>query len=366
MSRPLLIAAGGTGGHMFPALAVAAELRRRGRAVALVTDPRGARFARDERDCAVIAAASPTGGALSRLAAVATLARGFFQSLSVVHRTRPAAAATFGGYASVPAALAARLARVPLLVHEQNAVMGRANRLLARFAARVVLTFAGTAAVPALARGRVLVAGNPVRPGFATTSPAADRPGCASDDRLRLLILGGSQGARIFADIVPTAVALLPAALRARLAIAQQCRSEDLERVRAAYAAIAQPVELTTFFDDVPARMAAADLVVARSGASTVAELLALGRPALFVPYAFAADDHQTANARALEEAGAAVVLPQAEASPSLLARHLADLLGNPARRAAMAQAARRLAWPDAAARIADALDALARGVTAR
>jgi len=161
-------------------------------------------------------------------------------------------------------------------------------------------------------------------------------------------------------------VALLPAALRARLAIAQQCRSEDLERVRAAYAAIAQPVELATFFDDVPARMATADLVVARSGASTVAELLALGRPALFVPYAFAADDHQTANARALEEAGAAVLLPQAEASPSTLARQLAALLEDPARRAAMAQAARRLARPDAAARIADALDALARGGTAR
>ncbi|MCS6780353.1 MAG: glycosyltransferase, partial [Geminicoccaceae bacterium] len=273
-------------------------------------------------------------------------------------------AAAFGGYASVPAALAARLARVPLLVHEQNAVMGRANRLLARLAQRIVLSFAGTAAVPGLPAERVVLAGNPVRPGFAGANGAAlaDRATDRADERLHLLILGGSQGARIFADVLPAAVALLPAGLRARLAIAQQCRSEDLERVRAAYAAIGQPVELAAFFDDVPARMARADLVIARSGASTVAELLALARPALLVPYAFAADDHQTANARALAEAGAAILLPQSEATPAALARHLVELLADPARRAAMAEAARTLARPDAAAAIADALEALARG----
>lgn len=367
MSRPLLIAAGGTGGHVFPALAVAAELRRRGRAVAVLTDSRGARFAPAERDCTVIAAASPSGGLAARLAALVTLARGLAQSLAAVRRLRPAAAAAFGGYASVPAALAARLARVPLLVHEQNAVMGRANRLLARLARRIVLSFARTTALPPVPAERVLLAGNPVRPGFAPAEGAALRaagsePAATGDDRLRLLILGGSQGARIFAEIVPAAVALLPAELRARLAIAQQCRSEDLERVRAAYAAIDQAVELATFFEDVPARMARADLVVARSGASTVAELLALARPALLVPYAFAADDHQTANARALAEAGAALLLPQAEATPRALADALEALLADPARRAAMADAARALARPDAAARIADALEALADG----
>lgn len=358
MSRPLLIAAGGTGGHMFPALAVAAELRRRGAEVALVTDPRGARFARGERGATVIAAAAPRGSGLDRLLALATLARGLVASLAAVGRLRPAAAATFGGYASVPAALAARLRRVPLLVHEQNAVMGRANRLLARLAARVALTFERTDAAPARESKRVLVTGNPVRPGFA---PAAAAPPSA-DGRLRLLVLGGSQGARILSEVVPAAVALLEPGLRRRLVIAQQCRSEDLELARAAYAAIDQEVELASFFEDVPARMAAADLVLARAGASTIAELLALARPALLVPFAAAADDHQTANARSLERAGAAVLLPQAEAAPPVLAARLADLLGDPARRAAMAEAAARIARPDAAARIADALLELARG----
>lgn len=362
MSRPLLIAAGGTGGHMFPALAVAAELRRRGAEVALLTDPRGARFARGERALTVIGAASPRGALLDRLAALAALARGFAQSLAAVGRLRPAAAAAFGGYASVPAALAAALRRVPILVHEQNAVMGRANRLLGRLASRLALSFEGTEAVPAVAPDRVLVTGNPVRPGFA---PARATTG-AGDGRLRLLVLGGSQGARVLSDVLPAAVALLDRGLRVRLAIAQQCRPEDLERVELAYRAIAQPVELATFFEDVPARMAAADLVVARAGASTIAELLALARPALLIPYAAAADDHQTANARALERAGAAVLLPQAEATPAACARLLGALLTDADRRRAMAEAAARLARPDAAARIADALLALARGEEAR
>lgn len=355
MNRPLLVAAGGTGGHMFPALAVAAELRRRGAEVALLTDPRGARFATAEPAVTVIGAAAPRGAALDRITALAQLGRGLAQSLAAVGRLRPAAAAAFGGYASVPAALAAVLRRVPLLVHEQNAVMGRANRLLARLAARLALTFDGTAAVPAVPAERLIVTGNPVRPGFAPGTATA-----AGDGRLRLLVLGGSQGARILSEVVPAAVALLAPRLRARLAIAQQCRPEDLERVTVAYRAIGQPVELATFFDDVPRRMAAADLVIARAGASTIAELLALARPSLLIPYAAAADDHQTANARALERAGAAVLLPQAEATPASCARLLGALLDDPERRRAMSEAATRLARPDAAARIADALLALA------
>jgi UDP-N-acetylglucosamine--N-acetylmuramyl-(pentapeptide) pyrophosphoryl-undecaprenol N-acetylglucosamine transferase len=350
---------------MFPALAVAAELRRRGAEVALVTDPRGARFAKGERGLTVIAAAAPRGSGLDRLLALAALARGLLEGLSVVGRARPAAGAAFGGYASVPTALALRLRRVPLLVHEQNAVMGRANRLLARLAAKLALSFERTAAVPSAAAGRVLLTGNPVRPGFAPPTPTPIEPRTpAADARLRLLVLGGSQGARILSEVVPAAVALLPPDLRRDLVIAQQCRPEDLEAARTAYAAIGQPVELAAFFDDVPARMAVADLVLARSGASTIAELLALGKPALLVPFAAAADDHQTANARALAEAGAAVLLAQAEATPPALAARLIELLGDPARRARMAAAAAGLARPDAAARIADALVALARGGT--
>jgi UDP-N-acetylglucosamine--N-acetylmuramyl-(pentapeptide) pyrophosphoryl-undecaprenol N-acetylglucosamine transferase len=355
MSPSLLVAAGGTGGHMFPALAVAAELRRRGAEVTVLTDARGARFATAEPAVTVIGAATPRGAALDRIAAIGALGRGLAQSLGVVARLRPRAAAAFGGYASVPAALAAVLCRVPLLLHEQNAVMGRANRLLARLAARLALTFEGTAGVPAVPAERLLLTGNPVRPGFAAGTAAS-----AGDGRLRLLVLGGSQGARILSDVVPAAVALLDPALRRRLVIAQQCRPEDLERVTVAYRAIGQPVELAAFFDDVPQRMAAADLVVARAGASTIAELLALARPSVLVPYAAAADDHQTANARALERAGAAVLLPQAEATPAACARLLGALLDDAERRRAMSEAAARLTRPDAAARIADALLALA------
>lgn len=362
MSRPLLIAAGGTGGHMFPALAVAAELRRRGAEVAFLTDPRGARFATGEPGLTVIGAAAPRGSVRDRLRALAALAGGLARSLGAVGRLRPAAAAAFGGYASVPAALAAVLRRVPLLVHEQNAVMGRANRLLARLAARLALTFEGTESVPAVAADRLVVTGNPVRPGFVPAAAAA----AGDAERLGLLVLGGSQGARILSDLLPAAVGRLDPALRARLAIAQQCRPEDLERVAAAYRTIGQPVELASFFDDVPRRMAAADLVVGRAGASTIAELLALAKPALLIPYAAAADDHQTANARALERAGAAIVLPQGEATPEACARLLDELLRDPGRRRAMAAAAARLARPDAAARIADALLDLARGEAKR
>ncbi|MCS6878451.1 MAG: undecaprenyldiphospho-muramoylpentapeptide beta-N-acetylglucosaminyltransferase [Geminicoccaceae bacterium] len=356
MSRPLLLAAGGTGGHVFPALAVAAELRRRGREVALVTDARGARFAGSESARRVIPAAAPRGSAIERLSALFVLGRGLLEALRVFRGLRPAAAATFGGYASVPVALAARLLRVPLLVHEQNAVMGRANRLLSRFAHRIALSFERTAACPA-PPPRLVVTGNPVRPDF-----DPERTTAASSDRLRLLVLGGSQGARVFADLVPAAVALLPPECRRRLAIAQQCRPEDLDRVRAAYRAVDQPVELAPFFADAPARMGAADLVIARAGASTVAELLALARPSILIPYPFAADDHQTANARALAEAGAAILLPQERASPAALADVLAALLSDGAAREALARAARRLARPRAAALIADALEELAFG----
>jgi UDP-N-acetylglucosamine--N-acetylmuramyl-(pentapeptide) pyrophosphoryl-undecaprenol N-acetylglucosamine transferase len=356
-ARPILIAAGGTGGHMFPALALGQVLLARGRAVRVITDRRGARYVGGELlpACTVVAAGSPSGHPLAKARGLAQLALGAAHSMLALGRGRPAAAATFGGYASVPAALAAAAQRVPLLVHEQNAVFGRANRLVARFAHTLALSFEATAAVPAASSVPRLVTGNPTRPGFAAQIPVADPA------RFRLLVLGGSQGARVFSDVVPVALALLPQALRGRIELAQQCRPEDLERVRGAYASQGGglAVELAPFFTDVAARMAAADLVVTRSGASTVAELLALGRPSLLVPYLHAADDHQTANARALAEGSAALVLPQPEFTAERLAQHLERLMQAPAELATMAAAARALARPDAAERLADAVLAL-------
>ena len=353
MSGPILITAGGTGGHMFPALALGRALRSHGREVALLTDSRGARYVGAELPYTVVAAGSPSGRLGERLRGVAALARGLVQSLCALRRLRPAAAASFGGYASVPAAVAAGLNRVPVLVHEQNAVFGRANRLTARFAAVLALSFERTTGLPE-GPARRLLTGNPTRPEFAGAVPAP------AVGRFRVLVLGGSQGARVFSDVVPAAIALLPAELRARFDLAQQCRPEDLERVRAAYAAIGAEVELETFFSDVPERMARCDLLVSRSGASTVAEVLALGRASLLVPYLHAADDHQTANAAALAEAGAAILVPQPELTPERLAAELAALMREPSRLAALAGRARALARPDAVDRLVDAVLALA------
>ena len=354
MSAPILIAAGGTGGHMFPALALGQALLARGRSVTLITDRRGARYLKGELPCTVVAAGSPSGSLVARTRGMVQLALGSVQALAHLRRARPAAAASFGGYASVPAVLAARAHRVPLLVHEQNAVMGRANRLVMRFARLLALSFEPTAGL-ALSPVPRLITGNPTRPGFAAQIPLPD-PG-----RFRLLVLGGSQGARVFSDVVPAALALLPQDLRPRLEIAQQCRPEDLERVRAAYEAQGLAAELAPFFGDVAARMAVADLVVTRSGASTVAELLALGRASLLVPYLHAADDHQSANAAALAAAGAAITLAQPAFTAEALAEILARLVHSPAQLAAMRTAARALARPDAAEKLADAVLALTR-----
>ena len=358
MSGPVLIAAGGTGGHMFPALALGRELKRRGIEVAVLTDARGRRYLNGEIACHVVSAASPSGSLPARLSGVLSLARGFAQSLPLLRGLHPVATAAFGGYACVPAALASALSRVPVLVHEQNAVFGRANRLIARFARVLALSFADTAAVPAGAQR--LVAGNPVRPGFDAGSRGYEPP--AEGGPIRLLVMGGSQGARVFSDVVPAAVALLSPGLRARLELAQQCRPEDLERARAAYAGLGMAPELAPFFADAAARMSQAHIVLTRSGASTVAELLLLARPSLLVPYPFAADDHQTANAERLAAAGAARLLPQAELRPERLAKALEELLTEPRILVAMAAKARELARPDAAVVLAEAVMALAKG----
>jgi UDP-N-acetylglucosamine--N-acetylmuramyl-(pentapeptide) pyrophosphoryl-undecaprenol N-acetylglucosamine transferase len=359
MSAPVIVTAGGTGGHMFPALALARELQARGRRVVFLTDARGARYLAAEDEAHLVAAGSPSGSLARRVRAVLALGQGLAQSIALLVRLRPEALAAFGGYASVPAALAARLTRVPLLVHEQNAVLGRANRLIARGAARIALSFADTRKAASLPAGRVLVTGNPVRPAFlAVDAPSYVAP--RSDGPLRLLVLGGSQGARAFSTVLPPALAALPGELRARLDLVQQCRPEDLGQVERAYREAGIRAELAAFFDDVPARMARAHLVVSRAGASTVAELQAAGLPSLLVPYRHAADDHQRANAELLAAAGAAWMMLEDDLSAEGLAARLAVLLAGPDQLAGMADRARALARPDAASRLADAVLALA------
>lgn len=354
--RPILLAAGGTGGHMFPAEALAAALLARGRRVLLVTDRRGSGFG--DRLPAVevrrIRAGGIAGrGLVARAEALAALGLGYFEARRILKEARPAVAIGFGGYASVPTMLAAGKVGLSLVLHEQNAVMGRANRLLAGRAARIATAFPEVRGIGAEDRRKIVVTGNPVRPAIAAL---AGQPYAApqSGGPLELLLVGGSQGARIFSDLVPAAIAALAPEERGRIRLAQQCRPEDIERVGAAYAGIGFAAELATFFDDMPARLRRAQLVIARAGASTTAELAVAGRPALLVPYRYATDDHQTANAAALDAAGAAWSLPEAGLTAALVAERLRGLLAEPGRLATAAAAAARLGRPDAAERLAD------------
>jgi UDP-N-acetylglucosamine--N-acetylmuramyl-(pentapeptide) pyrophosphoryl-undecaprenol N-acetylglucosamine transferase len=349
---------------MFPAVALARELVRRGHPVVLACDQRGARYLPADLESTRIASASPSGSATRKLLALVALARGLIQSLGLLIRRRPGAVAALGGYASAPVAIAARLLGTPVVVHEQNAVLGRANRMMAKRAARIALTFAATRGAEKLPEDRILVTGNPVRAEFGSLAGRGYRPPAAGAP-LRLIVVGGSQGARILSEVVPAGIGLLTDAQRARVQLTQQCRPEDLDRVQATYRNLGFEAELRPFFDDLPARLADAHLVVSRSGASSVAEILALGRPALLVPYRHAADDHQRANADVLADAGAAWVVPETELTSESVRDHLAGALGSPDRLAQMAAAARALARPDAAARLADALLGVAGPVPA-
>jgi UDP-N-acetylglucosamine--N-acetylmuramyl-(pentapeptide) pyrophosphoryl-undecaprenol N-acetylglucosamine transferase len=360
MTRPVVIAAGGTGGHMFPALALAADLEQRGQPVLIACDRRGSRYLPAGAPARLIRAASPSGSVPSRLKGLGELAVGFAQSLLFLRRERPLAVAAFGGYASVPVALAAQALGIPTLLHEQNAVLGRANRLIARRARQVALTFAATHGAETVPQARRLVTGNPIRDEVSALRDRPYRP-AAGDGSFRLLVIGGSQGARVLSDVLPAAIAMLPPPIRTRIALTQQCRPEDLERVAGAYAEIGFAAELKTFFEDLPARLAEAHLVISRSGASSVAELLALGRPALFVPFRFAADDHQRANAEAVAAAKAAAVIGEAELDPAMLADRISAWAERPEQLTEMAARARELGRPDAAHALADALEALAR-----
>lgn len=354
--RPIAIAAGGTGGHLFPAEALAAELSARGERIVLFTDARSAAFdspafANAERF--VLKGEGIAGRSILRaMRGAAMLAAGTITARRLLKRLDASAVVGFGGYPAIPPALAALSlgARKPaLILHEQNAVLGRANRALATRADLLALAYEETARLPAGAR--VQVVGNPVRPALAAL---VDKPYPPADGALRLLVTGGSLGARIFADLVPPAIAALPEAIRGRLLITQQCRVEDLERVRAAYSETGIPVELSPFFPDIAGRLANAHLVIARAGASTVAEIACAGRPSLLLPLPSAIDNHQVANARALEAAGAALVLAQAGMTSARLAELLAEWLGSPERLAEAARRAASLARPQAARDLAD------------
>lgn len=353
--RFVLLAAGGTGGHLFPAEALAAALGRHGIAVALATDERAAAYAHHfpAAERFVIPSATPSRRSLLAAAqSFVTLARGIWRARSLMRERRPAVVVGFGGYPTVPPVLAATMVGVPSIIHEQNAVVGRANRFLMSRVTAIATGFVEVRGLSEVARGKTTHTGNPVRPSVLEAAAVPFRP-LARGERLSLLVFGGSQGARVMSDVVPVAIEQLDEMRRARLHIVQQARPEDLERVRSIYARLGVSCEVEPFFNDLPRRMAAAQLVVSRAGASTVAELSVIGRPSILVPLPGALDQDQAANAASLGAIGAAVVISQTDFTPARLAAEIAARLDAPEALTRAAEAAKSAGITDAAERLA-------------
>jgi UDP-N-acetylglucosamine--N-acetylmuramyl-(pentapeptide) pyrophosphoryl-undecaprenol N-acetylglucosamine transferase len=360
MPAPLLvIAAGGTGGHMFPAQALAEAMVRKGWRVKLSTDARGARYAGGFPHVVKVeevgSATFARGGVAASAAAPFVIAGGVAAALAGMMRDRPAVVAGFGGYPSIPALSAAWAMRLPRMIHEQNAVLGRVNEF---FAPRVDAVACGTwpTKLPAGVAGHHT--GNPVRAAVMAREAAGYiMPG---DYPMSLVVIGGSQGARILSDVVPAAVAMLPEEIRRNIRVAQQAREEDAGRVAAYYAEAGIKAEVATFFDDIPRRFSEAQLIISRSGASTVADIAVIGRPSILIPYAAATADHQTANARTLVEADAAILIPEKLLDPGSLAAQIGLILTNPEAAARMAGRARTAGRPDATERLVELVENLA------
>ncbi len=359
----ILLAAGGTGGHLFPAEALAHELIARGWQVDLVTDHRAERFAGKFPATAIHTVASATPGGRNPVALLRagwTIWKGVRQSSALLARLKPAAVVGFGGYPTLPPLFAATRRGVPSLVHEQNAVMGRANRALAGRVTAIAGGFLPAGKGPHAAK--IVVTGNPVRPAVIAASEIPYAP-AEPGSPFRLLVFGGSQGAQFFSEAIPAAVALLDAPARKRLSVVQQARPEDEAKVREAYRSLGVPAEVSPFFGDMAARIAAAHLVISRSGASTVSELAAIGRPGLLVPYPYSLDHDQAANAAALAASGGAEVRPQAQLSPQVLADIVGGAMADPGTLARRAAAAKATGLPHATRLLADLTEAIAAGI---
>jgi UDP-N-acetylglucosamine--N-acetylmuramyl-(pentapeptide) pyrophosphoryl-undecaprenol N-acetylglucosamine transferase len=356
-----VLMAGGTGGHLFPAMALAQELRRRGHIIQLMTDHRVRDYGKGfpAREIHVVPAATPSlSNPVKFVLAAGKILWGTAVAWSKLRAIRPAAVIGFGGYPTFPPFLAASLSGIPGILHEQNAVMGRANRALGRFARVLALSFERTARAEPF-ESRSLLTGNPVRD---LVKSVADRPypEMPPGGSIEVLIFGGSQGARAFADLVPPAIAELPPDLRSRLRVTQQCRPEDLDRVAEAYRQAKVNVELAAFFDDLPERMARSHLVISRSGASTIAELCVIGRPAILIPLPGSIDADQQNNAMVVEAAGGGWIAEQATLSPLSLGTRLASLLSEPEALQRAAAAAKSLGQPLAVEKLAEIAEQLA------
>ena len=358
-----VLAAGGTGGHRVPAHAVAAELRSRGHGVLLITDERGARFPGLFENVAVhvLPAGRLGGGPIGWLKAAGSVIRGRAEAKRLYRDHRPDAVVGFGGYPAFPSLLAASAMKIPTVLHEQNAVMGRVNRLLASEAEAVGVAYDEIDRLKPRNRAKTVVVGNPVREEIARLG---EMPFPPFDEvaPLKILVTGGSQGAAILSQVVPEGLGMLDPSLRRRLQVVQQCRPDDIERVRSQYAALGIPAELMTYIEDMAAKLGDCHLMIGRAGASTIAELTAAGRPAILVPYAAATDDHQTANAREMVKAGGARAIKQENFTPDVLARQIEALAMDPVALNNAAARALSVGRPHAARDLADLIERVGNG----
>lgn len=359
LSKQIVLASGGTGGHIFPARALAEELTARGFEVTLITDMRGEKY--DELFPGVtilqVKSGSPSiGGFIGKVKAVGALILGFLQARKILRRIRPLAVVGFGGYPSMPPAAAAASLGIPLILHEQNAVLGRVNKLLAGYAKIIATSFDHTESPDNDTANKMIYTGNPVRRailplfGRGYTSPAPD-------GAINLLVLGGSQGATILSEVVPLALLTLPDDLKVRVHVTQQCRAEDIEKVRALYQENGIEANLGSFFDNVAELLEACHLAITRSGASTLSELTVAGRPSLLVPYKHAMDDHQRKNGENAVARGAARLVLQDNFTVEEVSRQLTDLLRHPDCLSVMANAATSLGEIHAAEKLADLVE---------
>jgi UDP-N-acetylglucosamine--N-acetylmuramyl-(pentapeptide) pyrophosphoryl-undecaprenol N-acetylglucosamine transferase len=350
MTKVMLVA-GGTGGHVFPALALAEALKSRNAACIFVGDKRTKDlYARNNREVHLITAATFGTGIYKKLRGLFLIAAGLIESLDLLREEKPDVVVGFGGYPSFPTVFAAQIIGIPTVIHEQNAILGRANRVLLRLAKVLAVSFTSVQNIPAAHAAKAVYTGNPIRAVF--TESAVDYPDWGG--KVRLCITGGSQGSKIFTQLVPQAVELMRPDLRARLAITQQVRVEDMEQVEKAYELLGVRAELAPFFDDMKNFFGRAHLVVCRAGASTVAEITAMGRPALFIPLAISLDGDQAKNAEQLVAQGAAWVMAEKDATPATLAGLLEGLLSDPAGLEKAALAATKAGRPQAADDLAD------------
>ena len=360
-----VLAAGGTGGHMVPAHALAAELAARGHGVLVITDARGAKIPGLFDKIAVheLPAGRLGGGPISWIKAAFAVLAGRREAMRLYRDHPPQAVVGFGGYPAFPALLAARALDIPTVLHEQNAVLGRVNRLLAGGATAIGTAYPEIERLKPGHSDRLVLVGNPVR---AEIARIGEMPFPPFDEvaPLKILVTGGSQGATILGKVVPSGLGMLEPSLRRRLQVVQQCRPDDIEEIRARYAELGIPAELMTYILDMPDKLADAHLVIGRAGASTIAELTAAGRPAILIPFAAATDDHQTANAREMTKAGGARTIPQAEFTPETLARQIEAIAGDPLALSNAAARSLSVGRPHAARDLADLVERVGGGLS--